>query len=385
MKLSRHFRSVAIALFSCSALAMGTIGAYAEGSSTSPRVIGGVPAPPLAGAAVAIETDEGFFCTGSLWRSRILATTAHCLEDSNRNPIAAEQIRVWSPGANTNNPYSDVRVTDIVMDTNWYNYAEDSEEATGRDFALLILDKPLGTSVWNRIATPTEVAALTWNAARAEFIGYGTTSPRVDPNAVLSAQPTGLSKKLTWGYDADLGSFRIPGNRVSGTCGGDSGGPWMSRVGKELLYLGPLSGGQGLPCDKPKPLNETYDEGAVASANSDVISVALATTGESPDSTPKTCIQGEDLKKTCFDGRAWEYDYCWNAKKSQLWKWVKGSQWKKVDSFTGYKDESCGKKYPYRIIYRQIEPTNSSWYEVYLPKQVGLEKSGSDYFRARVS
>ena len=366
MTTSRRLRLSAAFLAATTGMALLATSASASSEVVVPRVIGGTPYPPLASAAVALETDQGFFCTGSLWRSRILATAAHCLEDANGNAVPAEQIHVWSPGADTNGPYADVKVTDVVMDEGWYTYAEDSEEQTGRDFALLILDKPLGSPVWTRMATTAEVAALTWNAAKTEFVGYGTTTPRVDPNAVVSALPNGLTKKLIWGYDADLGSFTVPGNKTSGTCGGDSGGPWMSRLGSEILYLGPLSGGQGLPCDKPKPLDETYDEGAVASANSDVISVALATAGEAADRIPTTCIQGEEIKKTCFDGRAWEYDFCWSAKKSQLWRWVKGNQWKKVDSFTGYKDKSCSKKYPYRIIYRQMEPTNNSWYEVYL-------------------
>jgi hypothetical protein len=383
-----HFNSSHIAIFALAAifgLAGGISGATASGPSFKPTVIGGAPSPALAGAAVALETEAGYFCTGSLWRSRIIATAAHCLEDAEGNAVQASEIHVWAPGAYTNGPYSEAIVTDVVMDVNWSTYAEDSEESTGRDFALLIVDRPLGSSAWTRMATPMEVATLTWNSARVEFVGYGTTTPRVDPNGAVSVVPYGLSKKLTWGYNSDLGSFKVPGNKTSGTCGGDSGGPWMSRVGNEILYVGPLSGGQGLPCDKPKPLADTYDDGAVASANTDVISVALATAGESPDRNPKTCMQGDDIKKTCFEGRAWEYDYCWSAKKSQLWKWGKGKQWKRVDSYTGWKDKNCSSKYPYRTTYRQIEATKNSWYEVYFPKQTGSSEEVSDTFRAQVT
>lgn len=62
-----------------------------------PRVINGVPYPPLSGAAIALETDEGFYCSGSLWRSRIVATAAHCLEDADGEMITADQVTLWAP------------------------------------------------------------------------------------------------------------------------------------------------------------------------------------------------------------------------------------------------------------------------------------------------
>ena len=160
----------------------------------------------------------------------------------------------------------------------------------------------------------------------------------------------------------------------------------MTRVGNEILYLGPLSGGQGLPCDKPEPPGETYEYGPVASANTDLVNVALATAGEAASSVPRTCVKGADIKRTCWDGRAWEYDFCWDAKKAELWKRSAGAKWKRVDRFTGYKDiENCGKKYPYRIIFRGIETKRLAKYEVYLPPQGGSNDEGFDPFTVTVS
>lgn len=384
MKLRPSLSAVVCAL--AIALLGPTVGVSANSNQSAPGVINGVPYPPLSGAAIALETDEGFFCSGSLWRSRIVATAAHCLEDADGNMITAAQIALWSPGAESTSAPTDVRVTDIIMDEGWFTYAEDDYEATARDLAFLILDKPLGTPVWSRMATQSEVAALTWNGAKVEFVGYGATSPSVDPNASLSVTPGGIDSRLTWGYDEGLGVFEVPGNEVSGTCGGDSGGPWMSRVGREILYVGPLSGGQGLPCDKPEPQGETYEYGPVASANSDLVNVALATAGEAETPVPRTCIKGDDIKRTCWDGRAWEYDFCWDARKAELWKWAGGRKWNRVDRFTGYKDvEACGKKTPYRIIFRGIETKKNTWYEVYLPPQGGSDDEGVDPFKVTVS
>jgi len=383
----KRFRAFAFVSLASLAAGLGLV-APAQGveGSSAPTVINGVPYPPLSGAAVALETDEGFFCSGSLWRSRIVATAAHCLEDADGNMITAAQITLWSPGAESTSAPTDVRVTDIIMDEGWFAYAEDAYEATARDLAFLILDKPLGTPVWSRMATQSEVAALTWNGAKVEFVGYGATSPSVDPNASLSVTPGGIDSRLTWGYNEGLGVFEVPGNEVSGTCGGDSGGPWMSRVGQEILYLGPLSGGQGLPCDKPEPRGETYDYGPVASANTDLVNVALATAGESAMPVPRTCIKGDDIKRTCWEGRAWEYEYCWDVPKAELWKWQRGDKWKRVDRLTGTKDvEYCGKKSPYLITFRGIETKKNTWYEVYLPKQKGSADEAFDPFKVTVS
>lgn len=366
-------------------LAAGTP-VQASERSVAPTVINGDTNPPLAGAAIALETSAGYSCSGSLWRSRIVVTAAHCLEDAENLMITAEDITLWNPGANTTDPPSDARVTDIIMDEDWLTYADDGEEATARDLAFLILDRPLGDPVWTRMATPAEVAALTWNEAFVEFVGYGITSPTVDPNASLSPVPAGLVGLLSWGYNGGLGAFTVPGDEVTGTCGGDSGGPWVSRVGQEVLFIGPLSGGQGLPCDKPEPADETFSTGAVASANTDMVNVALATAGEAATPVPRTCIKGKDIKRTCWQGQAWEYDYCWSAGKAELWKRSGKNKWSRVDRYTGYRDEDfCGKRFPYRIIFRGIETTKKAQYEVYLPTQRGLSDEWFDPFTVTVS
>ena len=388
MKLLSSFASSTFFFSAVAALAMTSLlgsPAQAREGNRAPAVINGIANPPLAGAALALRTKADFFCTGSLWRPRIIATAAHCLEDADGAMVDAEDISVWAPGANSSGAPSPVRVSDIIVDDTWFSMADDDYEAFSRDLAFLILDQPLGSPVWTRMATPTEVAALTWNSARVEFVGYGNTSPSVDPNASLATTPGGVNSRLYPGYESDLGLFDVEGNERTGTCGGDSGGPWMSRVGREILYLGPLSGGQGLPCDKPQPEGETYDWGPVASANKDLVSVALATAGEAATPLPRTCIKGADIRRTCWDGRAWVYDYCWSAPKAELWKWAGGNKWNRVDRYTAVKEESCGKRYPYRIVFRELETKRNALYEVYLPKQRGLDEEQFDAFRVTVS
>ena len=114
--------------------------------------------------------------------------------------------------------------------------------------------------------------------------------------------------------------------------------------------------------------------------------VALATAGESPTALPRTCIKGDDIKRQCWEGRAWEYEYCWDVPKAELWQWQRGDKWKRVDRLTGTKDvEYCGKKSPYLITFRGIETKKNTWYEVYLPKQKGSAQEAFDPFKVTVS
>lgn len=373
-----------VGLLSCLGIVVGTAAFAPVGASAAPMVIGGSSGSPVAGAAVAIDIGGDYNCTGSLWRPRILITAAHCLQKEDGGLYAPGDVRVWLPGANTAGPASDVKVTEVIADPYWSSAASSYDEEVGRDIAALILDQPLGQPVWSRMATPAEVAALSWTYAKAEFVGYGTTTPRVDPNAVLAPTPSAVKSRLRYFYEFGLGAYQVMGNEESGTCGGDSGGPWMSRIAGELVLIGPLSGGQGLPCDKPELPDETYDDGAVASANTDVLNVALAAVGEAKDVTPTTCIKGRDIDRTCWDGRAWEYSYCWSAKKADLWRYD-GRDWRRVEKIFGWKDKSCGKKYPYRIEFRGIPTKKSEWYEVVIPRQAGLDQEAFDPFKVSVS
>lgn len=367
-------------------IAVATIAAAAGAASASartPTAIGG--APDNTTAAVALDIGGEYSCTGSLWRPNLLVTAAHCVVGDDGSTHSPSQISVWAPGADSTGPASTVKVTDVVVDADWES-ADSSYEAVGRDVAFLVLDGALGTPYWSRLATEMEAAALTWNSARAEFSGYGITSPSVDPRAELSALPTSLVSNFWPSYMSGIDSFEVAGDGVSGTCGGDSGGPWMGYVAGTRVLVGPLHGGQGAPCSKPKPADETWDDGGVASANTDLTSVALRLAGQQPDVVPTTCIKGPDTPRECWKGRAWEYSFCWNAKKAELWKWNGGDDWNRIERLTGWKDrDECDGTSPYLITFRRIEAKKSQWYSVKIPQQPGNSEAMWDDFKATVS
>ncbi len=348
----------------------------AHSSALTPRVINGLDSPPYAAASVALETSDSY-CTAGLWKPRILITAAHCVTDEGNHALvtAPSDLIVYSPGADRNAGPSPVTVTEVIVDPGW----RDAEA----DIAFLVLSAPLGTPLITRMATQDEVISLTKAGATINYIGYGLTGPSADENSTVSDVPLGVSQRLDPDSDSGgIGTFETLGDGRKGTCQGDSGGPWVIQVGPELLYLGPLSGGGGPPCDDPEDLSWEY--GAVASLHVSLINRALAAGGEpaavqSPASL-RTCVRVSGWKTAdCVRGTSWLYDRCWEAPKASLQKFVEGA-WQPVSVTTAKRNGECQKQYPYNVVFRGDEATGTVRFRVVLPKQKGLRGGGAEQF-----
>ena len=348
----------------------------AHSSALTPRVINGLDSPPYAAASVALETSDSY-CTAGLWKPRILITAAHCVTDEeNKGAVtAASEIFVYPPGGDRNAGPSPVTVTEVIVDPGW----SDNKD----DIAFLVLSAPLGTPIITRMATQDEVISLTKAGATINYIGYGLTGPSADENSTVSDVPLGVSQRLDPDSDSGgIGTFETIGDGRTGTCQGDSGGPWVIQVGPELLYLGPLSGGSGPPCDDPEDF--AWEYAAVASRQVSLINRALAAGGEaaavqSPASL-RTCMRVAGWQTAeCVRGTSWSYDRCWEAPKASLQKFVKGA-WQRVSGTTAKRNGECPKRYPYNVVFRGDEATGTVRFRVVLPKQTGLRGGGGEQF-----
>lgn len=370
---SRHLRISAGLL---SPLVIVLLLAPSAGSSAiNPRVINGVGSPPWAAASVAIETSDSY-CTAGLWKSRILITAAHCVtdEEDHARVAAPSDLIVYPPGGDKQAGPAPVTVTEVIVDPRW----RDDQD----DIAFLILSAPLGTPIITRMATQYEVVDLTQDGARITHVGYGLTGPNSDEDSVLSDVPLGVTQRLDADGDSGgIGTFETIGDGTQGTCQGDSGGPWMVQVGAELLYIGPLSGGGGPPCDDPEDL--AWEYGAVASRHTDFITRALAAAGETADpftAVTRTCTKlSIQTTPDCVTGTSWSYDRCWEAPKAYLQKFIKGA-WQRVSSTTAKRNRDCPKRYPYNVEFRGDEATGTVRFRVVLPKQKGLRGGGGEQF-----
>jgi len=346
----------------------------AESAGVTPRVINGTGSPAYAAAAVAIETPDSY-CTAGLWKPRVLVTAAHCVsqEGKSGSVIAPSDLSVFTPGGARQAGPAAVSVTEIIIDPQWVG--------TKADIAFLVLSAPLGTPIITRMATPAEVVSLTRAGATVHYVGYGLTGPSGDPNSTVSDLPIGVSEVLDVDSESGgAGTFETIGDGLRGTCQGDSGGPWLAQVGAELLYLGPLSGGSGPPCDDPE--DAAWEEGAIASAHSDFIARALSASGETAETAPTsliTCTRVRGSSIDCVEGTSWLYDRCWSGSKAYLEKSV-GNRWERVGSMTAKRSSECRKRYPYNVVFRGDESAGTSRFRVVLPRQTGLRQTESEQF-----
>jgi len=331
---------------------------HTASADITPRVINGMSDPAYGRAAVAIETPDRY-CTAGLWKPRVLVTAAHCVieEGKKGSVIAPSDLTVFKPGATRKAGPAPVSVTEIIVDPR--------RNGIKNDIAFLVLSAPLGTPIITRMATPAEVVSLTKAGATVHFIGYGLTGSSSDPNSDVSDLPLGVTEVLDVDSESGgVGSFETIGDGRRGTCEGDSGGPWLTQVGAEVLYIGPLVGGSGPPCDDPQ--ETAWASGAIASAHSKFISRALLASGET----------GE---RDCINCTSWVYDRCWSGSKAFLEKWV-GGIWKRVESTTAKRSAKCQKRYPYNVVFRGVESAGTARFRVVLPRQTGLRRTTTEHF-----
>lgn len=346
----------------------------AEAAGVTPRVINGTVSPVYSAAAVAIETPDNT-CTAGLWKPRVLITAAHCVSEEGKkgSVIAPSDLSVYAPGGARPAGPAAVSVTEIILDPQW--------DGTKGDIAFLVLSAPLGTPIITRMATPAEVVSLTRAGATVHYVGYGLTGPSDDPNSEVSDVPIGVSEILDVNSESSgVGKFETLGDGLRGTCQGDSGGPWLAQVGSELLYLGPLSGGSGPPCDDPE--DDAWEEGAIASAHPSFISRALAAIGETAEAAPAsliTCTRIRGSSIDCVEGTSWLYDRCWSGSKAYLERLV-GNRWERVGSMTAKRSSECRKRYPYNVMFRGDESAGTARFRVVLPRQTGLRRTETEQF-----
>lgn len=341
-----------------------------------PRVIGGTPGHPWSAVAVPWETSDGE-CTGTLWRPRIVITAAHCIVSDDGALVPASDITVWPQGANKQSAPAAVRVTQVIVDP---SYRYDRQEATG-DIAFLILSGSLGTPLITRIATKTEVEVLADLQTPVTYVGYGLTGSAEDKNSESSDVPLSLELTLT-GTDLDDRSFETVSPPNTGVCSGDSGGPFVVQVGDELLYLGPLSGSEGPPCNPRGGGDRELSDGSLAALETDLLAAALAAAGETPDVVPTTCIQGPEVDRECNPGRAWSYRYCWSGGTAILQERV-GKKWVPVARTKGPRSSECQRKTPFSVEFLAVAHKGTSQYRVVLPRQKGLPRGARDTFTVR--
>lgn len=354
-------RATTVACLAGLALTASAAGAPAEASVGS--VINGTANPPLAGAAVLLESDTGY-CTGSLILPNLIVTAAHCFFDAGAVTSAASDWQVYPPGADTSaTAPSTVRPIQLLISP---AYQRD-EEASGLDVAYLVLDGALATPVASRVATVDEVRQLTDDRAALEQVGYGQTQPRAVTEAPISAVPLGTSARID-SFTPGQALLTVETDGVTGTCVGDSGSPWMARIGGQIVLVAVLSGGDSPPCEPDE--GGRNDFLAPPSAQADLLASAVAAAGAAPLTQPRTCVKVQGSKEQCSATRTWTYEYCWAAPRYSVQHRESG-RWSTIARGTARKSSECARAYPYLIAVTADAAPGSSTYRIVVPRQRG--------------
>jgi secreted trypsin-like serine protease len=259
-------------------------------------VVGGKPVPEGQFSYVAnVQIMGAFGCTGTLIAPQWVLTAGHCGSSTGSlsqgavaSPVAwppgAYQVilgSVWADG-HGGEPHA---VSQVIVDSDYM-----ATNGAGNDVTLMKLDAP------TKIA-PMRIAAVgerpSWRAgALTTVAGFGTTSqgsqsppdrmqfaqvPVTTDDYCAKAYPNGL------GADANGGAFDPKTMVCAGypeggtdTCEGDSGGPLLAAVGRELRLAAATSFGSG--CGQPgKPgVYARLAEGAIREWLKSVVPEAFA-------------------------------------------------------------------------------------------------------------
>ncbi|WP_322745400.1 trypsin-like serine peptidase [Plectonema radiosum] len=168
---------------------------------------------------------KSYHCTGTLIYDNLVLTNSHCVIDAETGVLSRE-IKFLPNFINgrVDNPRDIASVEQVVYGTDFKNGNQDN----AKDWAILVLDKPLGRKYgylgWKSI--PSNVLVRNQNAFF--FVGYSGDFPKFNPGMVagfekgcsIVAEEEGLLL-----HDCD-------------TAGGSSGGPIIATIGSQYYIVG---------------------------------------------------------------------------------------------------------------------------------------------------
>jgi secreted trypsin-like serine protease len=229
-----------------------SVAARGVSATVSPKIVGGQPADQPYPFAVSMQIDKNgdpnwHTCAGSLVTHQWVVTAAHCVVDENNKP---KDPALYHVRLGTNDRYqggTTAKIAKIVVFPTYDGNAKPDPAKVYGDVAVFKLDKPVGVEPIRMAAKSpavgTKVRAIGWGRTTAD-----NTGPL--PTEIRQLDTTILAPEKCFGGDYGIGKgdlcFDTPG--PNGTCGGDSGGPLIRKVGREWQLIAANSRGMTDAC-----------------------------------------------------------------------------------------------------------------------------------------
>ncbi len=225
---------------------------FSQGAT--PRIVGGEDASRLAypwmvALLDASESDvfQAQNCGGTLIRSDVVLTAAHCIEDVD---ISTLDVVIGAYNLLDVRPSERIDVVDVIIHPAYNTYTIDN------DIALLKLAEPssrtpvalVDLATMGTVNVDTPLTTIGWGALDgSDYPRYPVILQQVDLPYVSSTYCQTLVHGVT---DNMLCAGVLSGGKDA--CGGDSGGPLIYRYGDDIYQVGIVSWGEGC-AERNKP------------------------------------------------------------------------------------------------------------------------------------
>jgi len=158
---------------------------------------------------VPVDDKSIKICTGTLIGKNLVVTNAHCVLDEKTKQVTANKIR-FRPNLIDGQASAAAFVTKVVLGTN------DPKRDRGNDWALLVLDQPLGATYgWLDFAV-ADLSDLDSVKGEIILVGYSSDFPKENP-----AETAGVHKGCSIrGFGPQLGMISHDCDMMSGASGG---------------------------------------------------------------------------------------------------------------------------------------------------------------------
>ncbi|RUT05089.1 hypothetical protein DSM106972_039100 [Dulcicalothrix desertica PCC 7102] len=167
---------------------------------------------------------KSYHCTGTLIYDNLVLTNSHCVLDPETG-VLSKKIEFMPNFINgrVSNPRDIASVQRVIYGTDFKNGFQDNS----KDWAILVLDKPLGRKYgylgWKSLPTST----LTRNPKKFFFVGYSKDFPKSNPG-------------MTAGFEAGCSITSEEANLLLHDCdtaGGSSGGAIIATIDDQYYIV----------------------------------------------------------------------------------------------------------------------------------------------------